>query len=88
MHVTETVVLPVTFDATSVVPGTAAPKLRVEALIVQEAVIVICTVSVAVAVPACAVAKQQSERSNVALKKAIRQICLSITISQEPRIEA
>jgi hypothetical protein len=51
---TDTVVLPVTADAINVVPGTLDPKFRVAALIVQAAVIVICTVKLAVAVPACA----------------------------------
>jgi hypothetical protein len=50
---TETVVLPVTADPISVVPGTD-PKFRVAALMVQAAVIVICTVKLAVAVAACA----------------------------------
>jgi hypothetical protein len=54
VQVTDTVVLPVTADAISVVPGTLDPKFRVAALMEQAAVIVICTVRLAVAVPAWA----------------------------------
>jgi hypothetical protein len=50
---TDTVVLPVTADPISVVPGTD-PKFRVAVLMVHAAVMIICTVKLAVAVPACA----------------------------------
>jgi hypothetical protein len=54
VQVTETVELASMLAATSVVPG-FDPKSSVAALMVHDAVIVICTVKLEVAVPACAV---------------------------------
>ena len=53
VHVTETLVFPVTAAEVNEVPAVDG-KVKVAALIVQDAVIVICTVKFAVAVPACA----------------------------------
>jgi hypothetical protein len=52
VQVTDTVVLPVMAEATSVVPATLDPKFRVAALMLHAAVMVIWTVRFAVAVPA------------------------------------
>jgi len=66
VQVTDTVVLPVTADETSVVPATE-PKFRVATLMLQAAVIVICTVRLAVAVPACAelLCSETNQKSSV-----------------------
>jgi hypothetical protein len=53
VQVTETVELASILAATSVVPG-LGPKSSVAALMVHDAVIVICTVKLEVAVAACA----------------------------------
>lgn len=53
MQVTDTVVLAVTAVVTSDVPGVEG-NVKAAALMVHDAVMVICTVKLAVAVPACA----------------------------------
>ena len=55
MQVTDTVVLPVTAVVSSDVPAVEG-NVKVAALMLHDAVMVICTVKFAVAVPACATA--------------------------------